>query len=51
VTIYVRCQICGRPLTDPISVRREIGPVCEKKLRRENEQIKADIDARTKKGL
>ena len=23
-----RCLICGRRLTDPVSVRRGIGPVC-----------------------
>ena len=24
----MRCLICGRELTDPLSVKREIGPVC-----------------------
>ena len=51
MTLFVRCRICGRPLTAAASVLRELGPICEKRLRRETQQIKADIDARTKKGL
>lgn len=29
--IGVRCAICGRALSDPISVLRGIGPICKKK--------------------
>lgn len=28
------CRICGRPLKNPDSIAKGIGPVCEKKLRR-----------------
>ena len=28
------CRICGRLLTHPVSVEREIGPVCWGKLKR-----------------
>ena len=28
-----RCEMCGRPLTDPISSEVGIGPVCQKKWR------------------
>ena len=34
------CMICGRPLTNPVSVKRGIGPVCYAailKKRREKE--------------
>lgn len=33
-----RCRICGRELSDPLSVKRGIGPDCIAKLRREAEQ-------------
>lgn len=33
-----RCQICGRELTDPVSIAHGIGPDCIAKLRREAEQ-------------
>jgi hypothetical protein len=28
------CKICGRPLKNPDSIAKGIGPVCEKKMRR-----------------
>ncbi|MBA7642025.1 hypothetical protein ES703_49711 [subsurface metagenome] len=31
------CRICGRELTNPISVERGIGPVCRARLLKENE--------------
>jgi hypothetical protein len=27
-----RCQCCGRPLTDPISIARRYGPECAERL-------------------
>ena len=27
------CRICGRRLTNPVSVEREIGPTCQARLR------------------
>ncbi len=26
------CRVCGKPLTDPESVKKGIGPVCESRL-------------------
>lgn len=40
-----RCQICGRDLTDPVSVKRGIGPDCIAKLRREAELERAYREA------
>ncbi|MFH2111884.1 MAG: DUF6011 domain-containing protein [Candidatus Bathyarchaeota archaeon] len=34
VVVVTRCMVCGRKLTDPISVKRGIGPVCLKRLKR-----------------
>lgn len=45
----INCRICGRPLTDPDSVKRRIGPVCWKKLqaeKRKNDQIWKDAQER-----
>ena len=36
----VLCQVCGRKLTDPKSVKEGVGPGCKRKLRR----IFKDID-------
>ena len=33
----VRCRICGRRLTDPVSVRLGIGPVCRRRDNRQGE--------------
>lgn len=35
------CRICGRLLTDPESVKKEIGPVCEKllQIKQKNDEI------------
>ena len=33
-TIITRCRVCGRRLTNPDSVKIEIGPVCKKRLER-----------------
>ena len=38
----VRCLICGRKLTDPLSVKREIGPVCLARLLRKREAKEAE---------
>jgi len=37
-----RCLICGRRLTDPVSVRRGIGPVCLARLPRKREAKEAE---------
>ncbi len=37
------CRICGKELTNPISVKRKIGPVCRARLLKENEKEEADI--------
>lgn len=36
------CRICGRRLTHPKSVEREIGPVCWKRLLKEGEAEEAE---------
>ena len=28
------CRICGRPLYDPESVKKGIGPICESRLKK-----------------
>ena len=33
-TIITRCRVCGRPLRNSESVKRGIGPVCWKRLKR-----------------
>jgi hypothetical protein len=42
------CRICGRRLTNPVSVEREIGPTCLARLRRweaivEEERLRVNI--------
>jgi len=34
IVVEVRCRVCGRKLTHPVSVKIEIGPVCKKRLER-----------------
>lgn len=36
----VKCCICGRPLTDPDSVKAGIGPICAKNQREKEEREK-----------
>ena len=33
-TIITRCMVCGRRLTNPDSVKRGIGPVCLRRLKK-----------------
>ena len=35
MTYVVKCRICGRRLTNPVSVKRGIGPVCATKVKKE----------------
>jgi len=28
-----RCRVCGRPLTNDVSVKRGVGPVCWRRLK------------------
>jgi hypothetical protein len=42
----VKCGKCGRKLTNPISVRRGIGPICWEKIEKEVEQDRTCSDAR-----
>jgi hypothetical protein len=42
-----KCQICGRTLTDPESIRQGAGPVCRgtsPRKRQENKQMSLDFD-------
>ena len=32
MSVETRCRICGRLLTNPVSVERGIGPVCWRRL-------------------
>jgi len=41
-TRVVRCRICGRWLTNPVSVERGIGPVCLARLLKEYETEEAE---------
>jgi len=41
-TRVVRCRICGRWLTNPVSVDLEIGPVCRTSLLNEAKVKEAD---------
>lgn len=34
MTEPTRCKICGRVLTNPKSIEREIGPICWGRLKR-----------------
>ncbi|MFH2109960.1 MAG: DUF6011 domain-containing protein [Candidatus Bathyarchaeota archaeon] len=34
IKVVTRCRVCGRKLTDPVSVKQGIGPVCLKRLER-----------------
>ena len=36
----LKCNICGKPLSDPISIKMEIGPVCRVNLKQ------AELDAK-----
>ena len=36
------CRICGRRLTNPVSVKRGIGPVCLARLKKESETEEAE---------
>ena len=33
IVVEARCRVCGRKLTDPESVKQEIGPVCKETIR------------------
>ena len=33
IVVEARCRVCGRRLTDPESVKQEIGPVCKETIR------------------
>ena len=33
IVVEARCRVCGRKLTDPESVKIEIGPVCKETIR------------------
>ena len=35
IKAVARCRVCGRRLTDPVSVKRGVGPVCLKRLEQE----------------
>ncbi len=35
-----RCNICGRKLTNPVSIIREMGPICYKKYVRKHGSVK-----------
>lgn len=40
----VECQVCGRKLTNPVSIELMIGPVCLCKLRNGSAGIQSHMD-------
>jgi hypothetical protein len=44
VQMSVACLFCGKPLTDPVSIARNIGPVCFGKTTRSRHEVKGDDD-------
>lgn len=43
--LSTKCSECGRPLTDPVSVKRGIGPICWAQSLQENNDMQQDTNS------